>query len=312
MPDAQPRALALIGPTASGKTGLAIRLAQNFNGEVISIDSALVYRGMDIGTAKPSMDERQGVPHHLVDIIEPTQTYSAAKFRDDCVRLALEIIARGRLPIIAGGTMLYFKALREGLDDLPQADAALRAAIEADAAARGWPVLHAELALTDPVTAARLATTDAQRIGRALEILRLTGTPMSALLRRGDKPAPALPFDLHAIALEPSNRAVLHRRIEARFDAMLAAGLVDEVRSLRARHPGLTPDLPSMRCVGYRQAWEMLDGRLPIGELRDRGIYATRQLAKRQLTWLRSMSDLARIDCLRPDLELAVLRAAQA
>jgi tRNA dimethylallyltransferase len=311
MPSGKPRALALIGPTASGKTGLAIRLAQHFDGEVISIDSALVYRGMDIGTVKPSMGERDGVPHHLIDIIEPTATYSAAKFRDDCLRLAQEIIARGRLPILAGGTMLYFKALRDGLDDLPQADPALREAIEADAAARGWPALHAELAATDPVTAARLAPTDAQRIGRALEIGRLTGSPMSLLLRRGDAPPAALPFELNTIALEPSDRAILHRRIEARFDAMLAAGLVDEVQGLRARHPGLTPDMPSMRCVGYRQAWEMLDGHLPAGELRERGIYATRQLAKRQLTWLRSMPDLTRIDCLRPDLELAVLGAAQ-
>ena len=302
----KPRAIALIGPTASGKTGLAIALAQALGGEVVSMDSALVYRGMDIGTAKPSMNERDGVPHHLIDIIDPTQSYSAARFRADALAASEDILARGRVPIITGGTMLYFKALREGLDDLPQADTAVRTAVEAEAAARGWPALHADLARSDPPTAARLAPTDAQRIGRALEIFRITGTPMSQLLNRNTAPV-TLPFDMACIALEASDRAVLHRRIAARFDAMLADGLVAEVRSLRERYPALTATLPSMRCVGYRQAWEMLDGTLPSGELRDRGIFATRQLAKRQITWLRGMTELTRIDCLRSDLHAAVV-----
>ena len=307
-----PRAIALIGPTASGKTGIAVALAKALDGEVISIDSALVYRGMNIGTAKPSPMEQNGVAHHLIDIIEPTESYSAARFVEDALSAAAAIRARGRLPIFAGGTMLYFKALREGLDDLPQADPVLRTAIEADAAARGWPALHAELALADPPTAARLAATDAQRIGRALEILRITGQPMSQLLkRRADAPAAELPFDLLCIALEPSDRAVLHQRIAQRFDSMLAAGLVEEVRSLRSRHPHLTAAMPSMRCVGYRQVWEMQDGNLPAAELRERGIQATRQLAKRQITWLRGFSDLHRIDCLRADAADQVIAIAR-
>jgi tRNA dimethylallyltransferase len=293
--------VAVVGPTASGKTGLAIALAQAFGGEIISMDSALVYRGMDIGTAKPGMAERAGVTHHLIDIIDPTESYSAARFRTDALRLANEIRARGKLPIIIGGTMLYFKALREGLDDLPQADAPLRAEIEADAAARGWPALHADLARLDPVSGARLKPTDAQRIGRALEIIRLTGRPMSAAFTAAPEP---LPFRLLALSLEPSDRAVLHTRIAARFDGMLAAGLVNEVAALRRQYT-LFPKLPSMRCVGYRQAWEFLDGHIDIAQLREQGIIATRQLAKRQLTWLRGMTDLTRLDCLRPDLESA-------
>jgi tRNA dimethylallyltransferase len=295
--DAAP-VLAVVGPTASGKTGLSIALAREFNGEIISMDSALVYRGMDLGTAKPDMAERQGVAHHLIDVIDPTQNYSAARFRDDALRLVGEIRARGKLPIIVGGTMLYFKALREGLDDLPQADPALRAEIEADAAARGWPALHADLAELDPVTAARLAPGDSQRVGRALEIIRLTGKPMSASLRNAPT---ALPFPLLALSLEPGDRAVLHQRITTRFDAMLAAGLVDEVKHLRMRY-ALKPGLPSMRCVGYRQAWEYIDGNLSQTKMREQGIIATRQLAKRQLTWLRGMAELTRIDCLRTDL----------
>ncbi len=294
----QARAIALIGPTASGKTGLAVALAQAFNGEVISMDSALVYRGMDIGTAKPSMDERAGVPHHLIDLIEPTESYSAARFRADALNAAADILARDRLPIFTGGTMLYFKALRDGLDDLPKADPLLRAGIEADAAARGWPALYADLAQVDAPTAARLSPTDAQRIGRALEVFRITGTPLSQLFKRTPIGAARLPFELCSIALEPSDRARLHERIARRFEAMLAAGLVDEVRTLRERHPGLSAAMPSMRCVGYRQVWHMQDGRLPKAELRDRGIFATRQLAKRQITWQRSFSNLERIDCL--------------
>ncbi len=306
----KPRAVALIGPTASGKTGLAIALARHFGGEVISIDSALVYRGMDIGTAKPSLEERSGIPHHLIDIIDPTESYSAARFCADALRLAADIHARGRLPIFAGGTMLYFKALREGLDDLPRADAALRAEIDAESAARGWPALHADLARLDAVTAARLAPGDAQRIGRALEILRLTGIPMSTLIGCNARPAPVLPFQLLAVSLEPADRAILHGRITKRFDAMLAAGLVDEVRALRSQYPALSARLPSMRCVGYRQTWAVLDGILPLDQLRDRGIFATRQLAKRQLTWLRGMRDVTRFDCLRTDIEFSVIETA--
>ncbi|MBL8386497.1 MAG: tRNA (adenosine(37)-N6)-dimethylallyltransferase MiaA [Burkholderiales bacterium] len=303
------RAIALIGPTASGKTALAVHLARALDGEVVSIDSALVYRGMDIGTAKPSAAERGGVPHHLIDLIEPTAAYSAARFRDDALAACAAILARGRVPILAGGTMLYYKALVEGLDDLPRGDAALRAAIAADAAARGWPALHAELARADPATAARLAATDAQRIGRALEVLRLTGRPLSALLQR--RPPPALPFALRTIAVEPSDRAVLHARIARRFATMLAAGLIDEVRDLRARHPGLTAETPSMRCVGYRQVWAFLDGRLTGADLHDRGVFATRQLAKRQLTWLRSLPQLERIDCLGDDAPARALALAR-
>ena len=301
-----PRALALLGPTAAGKTGLAIALAHQFNGEVISIDSALVYRGMDIGTAKPPMAERDGIAHHLIDIIDPVESYSAARFRDDALRLAADIHARGKLPILAGGTMLYFKGLRDGFDDLPQADTKLRAEIEAAAGTRGWPALHAELAAVDPVTAQRLAPNDAQRIGRALEIFRLTGQPMSALLGQARRTPAPLPFKLLTIALEPSDRAVLHQRIARRFDAMLARGLLDEVRALRAAYPALTPTSPSMRCVGYRQAWEHIDCRIDHTALREQGLAATRQLAKRQLTWLRSMPDLTRIDCLQTGLESLV------
>jgi len=296
--DAAP-VLAVVGPTASGKTGLSIALAREFDGEIISMDSALVYRGMDIGTAKPDMAERQGVAHHLIDVIDPTQSYSAARFRDDALRLVGEIRTRGKLPIIVGGTMLYFKALREGLDDLPQADPALRTEIEADAAARGWPALHADLATLDPATAARLAPGDSQRVGRALEIIRLTGKPMSDSLKSAPVP---LPFPLLTLSLEPADRAVLHQRVAARFDAMLAAGLIDEVKQLRERYP-LKPGLPSMRCVGYRQAWEYIDGAIGRTEMREQGIIATRQLAKRQLTWLRGMTELTRIDCLRTDLQ---------
>ena len=307
----RPRAVALLGPTASGKTGLAIALAQRFNGEVVSIDSALVYCGMDIGTAKPRVDERQGIAHHLIDVIDPTQSYSAARFRADALRLIAEIHARNKLPILAGGTMLYFKALREGIDDLPQADEDIRADIEQAAYARGWPAMHAELANVDAKTAQRLAPNDAQRISRALEIYRLTGQPMSALLGRATRPPEVLPFDLLTFSLEPSERAVLHERIAKRFDAMLTRGLLDEVKALRRQYPRLTPGHPSMRCVGYRQAWMFLDGKIVHDALREQGLAATRQLAKRQLTWLRSMQDLTRIDCLQPGLEAAVTNTTQ-
>jgi tRNA dimethylallyltransferase len=295
-------AVAIMGPTASGKTAAALAIARELPVEIISVDSALVYRGMDIGTAKPSLDELASAPHHLIDIIDPLDAYSVAQFRDDAIRLVAEIQARGRLPLLVGGTMMYFKGLNDGLDDLPTADAAVRARIDEEAARIGWPGMHAKLRAVDPVTADRLAPNDAQRINRALEIFELSGKPMSALLARREKPE--LPFDLVPFALEPSDRAVLHERIALRFDQMLGkrddTGIVAEVAGLRARGD-LHPNLPSMRCVGYRQAWEYLDGTIARAQLRETGIIATRQLAKRQLTWLRSMPERIVIDCLGPD-----------
>jgi tRNA dimethylallyltransferase len=288
-----------MGPTASGKTALAVSLVERFPFEIISVDSALVYRDMAIGTAKPDAATLARAPHHLLDIRDPTETYSAAAFCDDARRLMADIAARGRVPLLVGGTMLYFRALLQGLDDLPRADAALRKELEGEAAARGWPVLHAELATVDPATAARLAPNDSQRIGRALEIFRLTGTPMSALL---DRVQSELPYRVLQLTLIPSDRAVLHQRIAARFDAMLAEGLVDEVESLRRRY-ALHADLPSMRAVGYRQAWAYLDGKIDLKGLREQGIAATRQLAKRQLTWLRSWPGAVELDCLADDLD---------
>jgi len=277
-------AYALLGPTASGKSALALKVAERQRVEIVSLDSALVYRGMDIGTAKPSPELLAQVPHHLIDIIDPDQSYSAGRWREDAIRTALEIFERNRTPLLVGGTMLYYRALIAGLDSLPQADARIRAELDADAAQRGWPALHAELARVDPLTAARLAPNDAQRIQRALEVYYVTGSPISALQGRRD--AASLGPSI-AIALVPPERAALHAAIAARFDAMLAAGLVDEVRGLRARY-ALDPAMPSMRCVGYRQAWQYLEGHIDAEGLRASGIAATRQLAKRQLTWLRS------------------------
>lgn len=288
-----------MGPTASGKTGAAVELVQRLPLEIISVDSALVYRHMDIGTAKPDAETQRIAPHRLIDIIEPTQAYSAARFRADALRHMAEVTARGRVPLLVGGTMLYFKALREGLSELPAADPQLRAAIEARAAKQGWPALHAELARVDPLTAARLKPTDAQRIQRALEVHELTGEPLSALLAR--QRAEALPYRILPLAQVPGDRSVLHRRIAERFEAMLRQGLVEEVEWLRAYY-ALTPELPSMRCVGYRQVWAWLEGEIPRDALRERGIFATRQLAKRQLTWLRAMADAQVVDCLASDL----------
>ena len=288
-----------MGPTASGKTALAVSLVERFPLEIVSVDSALVYRGMDIGSAKPDAATLARAPHHLLDIRDPTDAYSAAAFCDDARRLMTDIVARGRVPLLVGGTMLYFRALLRGLDDLPRADAALRKKLEAEAAARGWPALHADLAKVDPVTAARLAPNDSQRIGRALEIFRLTGTPMSALLDRAQS---EFPYRVLQLALIPSDRAVLHQRIAARFDAMLAEGLVDEVEFLRRAY-ALSPDLPAMRAVGYRQAWAYLDGDIDMKALREQGIAATRQLAKRQLTWLRSWADMMALDSLADDVD---------
>jgi len=294
-----PPAIFLMGPTASGKTALAVSLVEGFPLEIISVDSALVYRGMDIGTAKPDAVTLERAPHHLLDIRDPADTYSAAAFCDDARRLMADIVARGKVPLLVGGTMLYFRALLNGLDDLPRADAALRKKLETEAAARGWPALHAELAKVDPTTAARLAPNDSQRIGRALEVFQLSGTPMSALL---DQAQSTLPYRVLQLALIPSDRAVLHQRIAERFDAMLAAGLLDEVVSLRRTY-ALNADLPAMRAVGYRQAWAYLEGELDIQALREQGIAATRQLAKRQLTWLRSWPDAVTLDGLASDLE---------
>jgi tRNA dimethylallyltransferase len=303
----KPLAVAIMGPTASGKTAAALAIARHIPAEVISVDSALVYRGMDIGTAKPSAAERAGVPHHLIDILDPLESYSAMQFRHDALRLVHDIVQRGRLPLLVGGTMLYFKALRDGLDTLPQADAEVRARLDREAAETGIPALHARLAQLDPDTAARLKPNDAQRIQRALEIIELTGQPMSQLLARS--PKPELPFDLMPISMEPSDRSVLHARIATRFDAMLdddRGGLLPEVARLRARGD-LHPGLPSMRCVGYRQAWEYLDGAYDRAALREKGIAATRQLAKRQLTWLRSMPERVVVDCIDNDAAAQVL-----
>jgi tRNA dimethylallyltransferase len=305
----QPPAILLIGPTASGKTALAFELATRFPCDIVSVDSAQVFRDMNVGTAKPDAATLARFPHRLIDLITPEQRYSAAAFRADALREMESITAAGRIPLLVGGTMLYVKALREGLADLPPADPALRAGIDAEAAARGWPALHAELAQLDPETAARLKPTDAQRIQRALEVVRLSGRTLGSFF--AEQAESALPFRMLNLALVPSDRAVLHARIGERFAAMLAAGLVDEVNALRAKYR-LDAGLPSMRCVGYRQVWEMLEGELPASELRERGIYATRQFAKRQLTWLRGMTDLSLIDPLAADSTAAVLAAVAA
>jgi len=294
------RWIGLAGPTASGKTAAALAIAERHPVEIISVDSALVYRGMDIGTAKPASAELAAVPHHLIDIRDPLQAYSAAEFARDAQGLIADISARGKLPLLVGGTMLYFKALLNGLDDMPPADPAIRTALEAQALDKGWPALHAELAAVDAVTAARLAPNDSQRISRALEVFRVSGRPLSFFHQQnaGKKiagHAHSTGFNI-LISLEPQNRAWLHERIARRFDMMLAAGFIDEVLALRARGD-LHPDLPSMRCVGYRQAWEALDGDWPMAQLRDKGIFATRQLAKRQLTWLRSMPERRVVAC---------------
>jgi tRNA dimethylallyltransferase len=295
-------AVAIMGPTASGKTAAALAIAARIPSEIISVDSALVYRGMDIGTAKPTKEELAAAPHHLIDILDPLDSYSVAQFRNDTLRLVAEISARGNLPLLVGGTMLYYKGLANGLDDLPGADPAVRAALDEEAARLGWPAMHARLAAVDPETAARLAPADSQRIQRALEIYTLSGKPMSELLALRDKTE--LPFELLSYALEPSDRAVLHARIARRFDLMLAdstdGNLITEVEALR-RRGDLHLGLPSIRCVGYRQAWEYLDGSIDYATMRETGIIATRQLAKRQLTWLRSMPERVVIDCLGPD-----------
>ena len=290
-----PPAILLMGPTASGKTRVALELARHFPLEIVSVDSALVYRHMDIGTAKPDLATRLQVPHHLIDIIDPTESYSAAQFCDDALEAMRGICGRDRVPLLTGGTMLYFKALQEGLANLPAADADIRMVIDGMALETGWPAIHRELERIDPATAGRLDPNDAQRIQRAMEIFYLTGKPMSELIASGKSASP--PYRLIRIALVPAERAVLHQRIAARFEEMLELGLINELRVLREDYD-LKASLPSMRCVGYRQTWQFLDGEFGLASLREKAVAATRQLAKRQLTWLRAMPDVQTFDCL--------------
>lgn len=300
-----PPAIFLMGPTASGKTAATIRLCASLPVEIISVDSALVFKEMDIGTAKPDAETLALAPHHLIDLIPPTSAYSAADFRQDALTLMHDITQRGKMPLLVGGTMLYFKALQEGLSGLPAANQSVREALDGEAADIGWPAMHAKLSQVDPETAARLAPNDMQRIQRALEIYQLTGEAMSALLAKQQNAQ--LPFNLLKLALVPSDRKVLHTRIALRFEQMLSAGLVDEVKRILVNHPSLNAESTAMRCVGYRQVLDYLRGEYDLEELKDRGIFATRQLAKRQLTWIRGMQDVEVIDCLDSEMELKVL-----
>ncbi len=297
----QPQAIFLLGPTASGKTALAMCLADRFPVEIVSVDSALVYRDMNIGTAKPDAETLRHYPHHLIDLIDPTDAYSAARFCTDALQAMSQISARGNIPLLVGGTMLYVKALLDGLSTLPAADAGVRETLAARAHQVGWPAMHAELSRIDPITAARLKPTDAQRIQRALEVFTITGTPLSALQTRATT-ANDFPYRTLQIGLVAEQRSLLHERIATRFDAMLKAGVIEEMQTLRARYE-LSAEMPSMRCVGYRQAWAFLDGEIDEKTLRDTGIAATRQLAKRQLTWLRSMPNAEPMDCLHAELQ---------
>ena len=299
--------LLLMGPTASGKTGLAVELAERLCGEVVSVDSALVYRGLDIGTAKPDARERRGIPHHLIDICDPAQPYSAAAFREDALAAIGSIQRAGRLPILAGGTMLYFRALLQGLSPLPQADPALRERLDREALLHGWGSLHRRLDELDPVAAARIHPTDSQRIQRALEVIELTGERLSTA--HAGRQEGVLPFRPHLIALLPQDRAELHRRIAQRFERMIEVGFVDEVRRLRERDD-LHTGLPALRAVGYRQAWGYLDGEYDFTTFRDKALAATRQLARRQLTWLRAEtaanSAIRQVDPWAPDAGVAI------
>ncbi len=294
-----------MGPTASGKTAVAFELTRRFPLEIVSVDSAQVFRDMNIGTAKPDAETLNRFPHHLIDLISPEEAYSAARFRSDALITIEQIRARGHIPLLVGGTMLYYKALLDGLAELPAADPEIRAGIDQLAATVGWPAVHAELARVDPITAQRLHPTDAQRLQRALEVFRASGTPMSQLLAQSQRERP--PYRFLSIGLTPSDRSALHARIADRFDAMLADGLDGEVTYLRQKYQ-LSLDLPSMRCVGYRQAWEAQDGLIPASELRERGIYATRQLAKRQLTWMNNTLRPEYFDSLANDLSANVIR----
>ncbi|SCW92240.1 tRNA dimethylallyltransferase [Pseudomonas sp. NFIX10] len=303
-----PPAIFLMGPTAAGKTDLAIELTKVLPCELISVDSALVYRGMDIGTAKPSKELLAEFPHRLIDILDPAEAYSAADFRRDALQAMAEITARGKIPLLVGGTMLYYKALVDGLADMPAADPEVRAQIEEEAARLGWQALHEQLAVIDPESAARIHPNDPQRLSRALEVYRVSGQSMTALRQRQSAQSTEaaasglqqLPYTVANLAIAPANRQVLHRRIEQRFTLMLEQGFIDEVVALRARSD-LHAGLPSIRAVGYRQVWDYLDGKLTSAEMRERGIIATRQLAKRQFTWLRSWTDLHWLDSLDCD-----------
>lgn len=305
-----PLAIAIMGPTASGKTAAAFEIARVLPVEIISVDSALIYKEMDVGTAKPTKAERKTVPHHLIDLIDPSESYSVSRFTEAAIQLVLDIAKRGKLPLLVGGTMMYFNGLFSGLDNLPPADPNIRKKLDEAAAVSGWAAMHDKLAKLDPVTAARLKPSDAQRIQRALEIIEITGKPLSALHTTKGKKAD-LPFSVLSIALEPSDRSRLHERIANRFDEMMRDDrLIDEVIALRKRGD-LHLGLPSMRCVGYRQTWQYLDGEFDKKTLREKGIAATRQLAKRQLTWLRSMPDKHIIDCLDPDMPKQILSLIQ-
>lgn len=302
-------AIFIMGPTASGKTNAAVYLKQHLPVELISVDSALVFQDMNIGTAKPEPAVLKQAPHFLVDIIPPTQAYSAANFRKDALKLMQEITARGNIPVLVGGTMLYFKSLVSGLSGLPEANATIRAQLDAEAAIIGWPGMHTKLASIDPETAVRLKPNDMQRIQRALEVYAIAGETMTQLHAKQE--AQTLPYRVLKMALEPSDRSVLHARIATRFQQMLRDGLIDEVRSLLEKYPTLTMESTSMRCVGYRQVLEYMQGEYPLEELCDRGIFATRQLAKRQLTWLRSMEDTVTLDCLDVQLNAQVKALVQ-
>ncbi|WP_028023433.1 tRNA (adenosine(37)-N6)-dimethylallyltransferase MiaA [Enterovibrio calviensis] len=292
MTNALPKAIFLMGPTASGKTALAIALRQQFPVDIISVDSALIYRDMNIGTAKPDEQELALAPHRLIDIRDPSEAYSAADFREDALKEMADIVAKGRIPLLVGGTMLYFKALLEGLSPLPPADQSIRATIEQEAQTRGWQSLHDELCRIDPVAGARIHPNDPQRLSRALEVFRISGKTLTELTETKGEP---LPYEVHQFAIAPKERGDLHRRIELRFQMMMEAGFEEEVRALYERGD-LNPDLPSIRCVGYRQMWDYLAGSCSIDDAVYRGVCATRQLAKRQITWLRSWDNLTWLD----------------
>ncbi len=297
-----------MGPTASGKSQVAISLAKRFDVELVNVDSASVYRHMDVGTAKPDAQTRRTIPHHLLDLVDPTETYSAARFREDALQVIAEITGRGRIPLLVGGTMLYFRALQSGLNDLPAANPALRTQLEEQARDEGWAALHARLHQLDPLTAARLKPGDAQRIQRALEVVLSAGRPLSALYHETTRQP--LQARVCCLGLWPGERSWLHTRIAQRFDQMLNDGLEQELRDLRQRYV-LHPDLPAMRAVGYRQMWQYLEGELNWQDMRERGIIATRQLAKRQMTWMRSWPDLVRLDCLDPSLPVRIQQAVE-
>lgn len=305
----KPAILCLAGPTASGKSATTLALAARTPIEVVAVDSATIYRQMDIGTAKPSLQERERIPHHLIDILDPADSYSVAEFVRDAEQCIADILSRGRLPVLCGGTMMYFKALRDGLADLPQADPETRARIEQQAQEHGWPAVHETLQRVDPITAGRLAPHDSQRLQRALEIFQVSGIPMSQWLAQQQETPYQAPYDYVTISLEPSDRAVLHARIAQRYREMMQQGLLDEVRHLRERGD-LHPGLPSIRCVGYRQLWAYLDGEVSLETAIEQAIAATRQLAKRQLTWLRSQPERIVVDSLAADAPEQVLREA--